>query len=115
MGVILELPIGCQTRNETLLAIGAVGEEYQRLVGILQNNVVDLILLLLKIQGVDVRIRADHQSFLVRGHCRAASALRRAAGRLARLRRRSGGGASAAILAASAAAGHHSNQHGYTE
>ena len=89
-------------------------QEYQRLVGILQNNVVDLILLLLEIQGVDVRIRADHQSFLVRGHCRAASALRRAAGRLARLRRW-GGGASAAILAASAAAGHHSNQHGHTE
>ena len=65
MGIIHEFPVGSQTRNETLLALGTIVEENQGLVGVLQNNVVSSILLLLQVQVVDIRIGTNNQLFLV--------------------------------------------------
>lgn len=50
VGVVLELPVRCQARNEALFPVGAVVEEYQGLMGVFQDNVVDLVLLPLKIR-----------------------------------------------------------------
>ena len=65
MGIIHEFPVGSQTGNETLLALGTIVEENQSLVGVLQNNVVSSILLLLQVQVVDIRIGTNNQLFLV--------------------------------------------------
>ena len=65
MGIIHKFPVGSQTGNETLLALGTIVEENQGLVGVLQNNVVSSILLLLQVQVVDIRIGTNNQLFLV--------------------------------------------------
>ena len=66
MGIIYKLPVGSQTRNKALLALRAVVEEYQSLVGVLQNYVVSSILLFLQVQVVDISISTDNKLFLVR-------------------------------------------------
>lgn len=67
VSVILELPGSGQARAEPLVALRTVVEEYQGLVGILQDDVVGSVLLFLKIQIVDVSVRTDNQRLLVTG------------------------------------------------
>ena len=65
MGIIHEFPVGSQARNEALLTLGTIVEEYQSLVGVLQNYIVSCVLLLLQVQVVDISISTDNQLFLV--------------------------------------------------
>ena len=65
VGIIYEFPVGSQARNKTLFALGTIVEEYQSLVGVLQNYVVSCVLLFLQVQVVDVRISTNNQLFLV--------------------------------------------------
>ena len=60
-----DIHVGSQARNKTLFALGTIVEEYQSLVGVLQNYVVSCVLLLLQVQVVDVRISTNNQLFLV--------------------------------------------------
>ena len=65
VGIIYEFPVGSQARNKTLFALGTIVEEYQSLVGVLQNYVVSCVLLLLQVQVVDISIGTNNQLFLV--------------------------------------------------
>ena len=65
MGIIHKFPVGSQARNKTLFALGTIVEEYQGLVGVLQNYVVSCVLLLLQVQVVDISIGTNNQLFLV--------------------------------------------------
>ena len=68
MGVIGELPVGSQARIKTGSGVGIVVEEQQSLVGVLQNDVVGGILLLLQVQVVDVSGGADDKRVLMSGN-----------------------------------------------
>ena len=67
VGVVGELPVGGKARIKAGGRIGIVVEEKQGLVGVLQNDVVGGILLLLQVQIVDVSGGADDESLLMGG------------------------------------------------
>ena len=67
VGIVGELPVGGQARIKAGGGIGIVVEEEKGLVGVLQDDVVGGILLLLQVQIVDVSGGADDEGILMGG------------------------------------------------